>query len=511
LSGGLKPMTSLSRTALKSGAVRASHAPLEARTVEILQIGEGVFMRGFVDWMVDVANEKGAYAGGVAVAAPRRHHRPAALAAQEGLYTVLLRGRIDGADVIERRVVTTIQNVLDLYAQWDETRRLAASPGLKFLISNTTEAGIVDVAEPYDPAVCPESFPAKVAALLKTRFDALGGGKAPGLVVLPCELIEKNGASLRRIVLEHARRWGFDAAATEWIGERCRFFDTLVDRIVPGFPKDEAECLFAEWGYEDPLAIAAEPFHLWVIEAPGDVAEMLPLAKAGLNVMWTDDIRPYRERKVRLLNGPHTACALAAFLAGLDTVGETVADPLFSRLVQRVAFDEIAPYVPLPEAERLGYARAVLERFGNPFIRHELISIAFNSVSKWRVRLLPTVHDALAAGRGGPNLIAFSLAALIRFYQGRAKGEAFLGERAKGPYPIRDEPHVLAIMREAAALGPVVGASAVAARLIADARLWGEDLTQLGDLGGQVLGAYDAIERRGVRAALAERLAADGT
>jgi len=501
-------MNVLNRAALASGAVAAPHAPPGPRPVEILQIGEGVFMRAFVDWMVDVANEQGVYRGGVAVAAPRRHDCPPPLAAQDGLYTVLLRGREGGAEVLERRVVTTVQTVLDPYAQWRETTSVAASPALKFLVSNTTEAGIVDVAEAYDPGVCPVSFPAKVTALLKARFDALGGLDAPPLIILPCELIEDNGATLRRIVLEHARRWGFDEAAVAWIGEKCRFFDTLVDRIVPGFPRDEAESLFAEWGYRDPLAIVAEPFHLWVIEAPADVAEALPLAEAGANVVWTNDIRPYRERKVRLLNGTHTATALAAFLAGLDTVFEMVEDPLFQRVVSEVAFEELAPSVPLPETERLGYARSVLERFGNPFIRHELLSIAFNSVSKWRVRLLPPVKHALAAGRPAPGLIAFSLAALLTFYRGVKAGDGFVGRREKGEYPIRDEPAALAIMAESWALEPTVGAGAVAARLIADPRLWGEDLTKVGNLAALALAAFESIERRGVRGALEAHLSA---
>ena len=503
-------MMALSRAALESGAIRARHAPLEPRPVEILQIGEGVFLRGFVDWMVDVANERGVYAGGVAVAAPRRHDRPPALIAQGGLYTVLLRGRVGGADVAERRVVTTVQAVLDPYAQWDETLRLAASPALKFLISNTTEAGIIDVDEPYDAAVCPDSFPAKVAALLKARFDAIGGAAAPGLVILPCELIEKSGATLRRIVIEHARRWGFSAASIAWIGERCRFFDTLVDRIVPGYPKGEVESLFDEWGYRDPLAIAAEPFHLWVIEAPEDVAKTLPLARAGVNIVWTDDIVPYRERKVRLLNGTHTASALAAFLSGLDTVFEMVQDPLFARFVNRVAFDELAPCVPLPEPERLDYARSVLERFGNPFIRHELISIALNSVSKWRVRLLHPIKHALSGGTGAPRLLAFSLAALLWFYRGTTGDGAYVGTRQKGEYPIRDEPQVLEIMARAWALERAVGSGACATQLMADTRLWGEDLTKLGNLGADALAAFEAIERRGVRAALEDRLAVLG-
>ena len=180
--------------------------------------------------------------------------------------------------------------------------------------------------------------------------------------------------------------------------------------------------MFARWGYRDPLAVAAEPFHLWVIEGPPRIAAELPLAKAGLNVVWTGDLKPYRERKVRLLNGAHTAIALPAFLAGIDTVRETVEDPLFARYLQALLFDDIAPYVPLPDHERRAYAETVAERFANPFLRHELISIALNSVSKWRVRILPTVKDAVAAGRGAPPNLAFSLAALFRFYRGRAEG-----------------------------------------------------------------------------------------
>ena len=354
-----------------------------------------MFLRGFVDWMVDVANEKGVFGGGVAVAAPRRHQRPPPLLDQDCLYTVLLRARAGGVDVAERRVVTAVQTALDPYTQWDTVKELAASRALKFVVSNTTEAGIADVQERYDPDLCPTSFPAKAAALLKARYEALGS-EPPGLVFLPCELIEANGATLRRIVLDHARRWGFDAAFTDWVARKNRFLDTLVDRIVSGYPAAEAEALFAAWGYRDPLAVVAEPFHLWVIEGPQEIAAELPLAEAGLNVIVTDNLKPYRDRKLRILNGAHTATALAAYLAGLDTVEEMVADPLLSRYLRKLLFDEIVPEVRLPDAERRAYAELVLERFGNPFIRHELIAITLNSVSKWRVRILPTVKDALA-------------------------------------------------------------------------------------------------------------------
>ena len=501
-------MIVLSRAVLAEGQIDVAHASPSPRPIEILQIGEGVFLRGFVDWMVDVANEKGVFRGGVAVAAPRRHPHPPPLAAQDCLYTVLLRGRVGGVDVAERRVVTAVQAALDPYAQWDALLQLAGSRELRFVVSNTTEAGIADVPERYDRNLCPTSFPAKAAAILKARYDALGGGEAPGLVFLPCELIEANGATLRCIVLEHARRWEFDPAFADWVAEKNRFLDTLVDRIVSGYPAMEAEALFAEWGYRDPLAIVAEPFHLWVIE--GDIAAELPLAEAGLNVIVTDDLKPYRDRKLHILNGAHTATALAAFLAGLDTVEEMVNDPLFSRALETLLFDEIAPRVRLPDADR--YAESVLERFNNPFIRHELISISLNSVSKWRVRILPTVKDAVAGGAGAPPLLAFSLAALMWFYRGRIEGDAYLGSRDKGgDYPIRDDSQILGIMADRWGSAESGDAGEIAMLLMADARLWGENLISVGSLGTQARAAIEAIERRGVRAALETLLPVTGT
>ena len=242
-------MKSLSRRALASGELAFPHAPLVERPVRVLQIGDGVFLRGFVDWMIDVANAKGVLSMSVAVATARPHSAPPALAAQDGLYTVDLRGRLGGADIVDARVVSAVAAALDPHRQWNEMRRLAASPDLRFVVSNTTEAGLVDVVEPYASDVCPPSFPGKAAALSKARYDALGGDDAPGLVFLPCELIEANGAALKRFVLAHAERWGFAPSFAAWVETRCKFLDTLVDRIVPGFPKDEAEALFAAWGY----------------------------------------------------------------------------------------------------------------------------------------------------------------------------------------------------------------------------------------------------------------------
>ena len=463
------------------------------RPISVLQIGDGVFLRGFVDWMIDVANEKGVASLGVAVARARPHAEPPQLAAQDGLFTVLERGRVDGADFERRRIVSCIELAFDPHHEPETLRKLAASPELRFVVSNTTEAGIVDAPEPYDPAVCPQNFPGKVAWILKARFDALGGGEAPGLIFLPCELIEANGQTLRRYALAAAERWGFDGALRAWVERRCVFLDTLVDRIVPGFPAADAERLYAEWGYRDPLALAAEPYLLWAIE--GDLAEDWPLAQAGLNVVWTSDLKPYREAKLRLLNGVHTATAIPAFLAGLDTVGEVVADPLFSRYLHTLMFDEIAPYVPLPAAEREAYARSVLERFANPFLRHELIAITLNSVSKWRTRLLPVLKQAAAAGRASP-LIAFSFAALLLFYRGKAE---------RGSYPLRDEAAALALM--ASAWKGAGDAGPVADQLMRETRLWGDDLTKIANFADETRAAIADIGALGVRGAISRRLA----
>ncbi len=494
-------MSLLTRRALTRDLKGVAPADPAPRPIKVLQIGDGVFLRAFVDWMIDVANEKGTFDGGVAIAKARPGGSPRPFAAQENLFTVLLRGRVDGREVVDRRIVSSVQLALDPDTEWNRFLAIAASPDLRFVVSNTTEAGIVEVEEPLDPKVCPNSFPAKVAALLKARWSTLGPD-APGLVFLPCELIEANGTTLRRMVLGHARRWGLEAAFVDWIEDNNVFVDTLVDRIVAGYPEGEKATLFGEWGYEDPLAVAAEPFHVWVIQGPKAIAAELPLADAGLDVIWTDDLKPYRTRKVRILNGGHTASALAAYLAGLDTVEAMTRDPQISAFLRRVLIDEIVPQAPLPEAERRAYAATVLERFGNPFIRHELLSIALNSVSKWVVRVLPTIEDWVKDGKPAPDGLAFSLASLLWFYRGQRETGSVFGGRDRGAYPIRDDAYVLDIMVAAWAGVARGDAPAIARRLLAEPRLWGKDLTTVGDLSAQVETAIAAIEDAGVRGAL---------
>ncbi len=497
----------LSHALLETGRLRVSHSrSVRGTPVRILQIGDGNFLRAFADWMIDIANGAGLFNGRVTVVQPLPRGVAARLREQEGLYTVWLRGVLEGRPVDDRRVVSCVDRALEPYAQWAETVACAQDPSLRFVISNTTEAGIAHVEEPFGEDACPRSFPAKVASLLWARYRKLGGEASAGLVFLPCELIEANGRTLREIVLRHARAWALPAGFVEWVERRQVFCNTLVDRIVPGYPAGEADGFFAAQGYRDSLLVAGEPFHLWVIEGPARLADEFPLHRAGLQVVWTADLAPYRARKVRILNGAHTACALAAYGAGLDTVRQITEDPVLAGYLRRVMFDEIVPFVPLPDPERRAYAATILERFANPHIRHELISIALNSVSKWRVRVLPTVKDFAAARGCAPAGLAFSLAALLDFYRGRrGAGGEYEGVRPGGQtYPIRDDPAMIALLETAwSRWTPGAGLSEWVSAVLADERLWGEDLNLVAGLAGQVASSLERIRAEGVKPALA--------
>ena len=497
-------MLTLNRNLLADGHLKLeASAPSSLKPVSILQIGDGNFLRAFADWMIDVTNGAGLFNGRVTIAQPLARGIAELMKAQECLYTVILRGVQNGVAVDSRRVVSCVDKVLNPYVEWDAMLATAQDPTLRFVISNTTEAGIAYTEEPLLDGQCPGSFPAKVTALLLARFKALGGTASSGLVFLPCELIEANGTILRAYVLQYAEAWRLPTEFVTWVSEHNVFCNTLVDRIVPGFPAVEAEALYAQLGYKDPLLVAAEPFLLWVIEGPAAIADELPLHKAGLDVVWTTDLQPYRTRKVRILNGAHTASSLAAFCAGLDTVQSMTEDTVVSKFLDRVMFEEIVPFVPLPDAERLAYAQTIMERFANPSIRHELISIALNSVSKWSVRVLPTVKDYAARHGKAPVGLSFSLAALLNFYRGRmVKAGEYEGQRQDGAYPIRDNPEVLAIFN--AAWRQADDLERVVTHLLSDTRLWGEDLTGVSGLAEQTAAALARIKALGVKPAMAE-------
>lgn len=464
----------------------------------VLQFGEGNFLRAFVDWMIDRANAAGHTRAGVVVVQPIEKGLASMLNDQDGLYTCLIRGKEKGAVVDRRRVVTSVTRAINPYADWAALMACATAPAMRFLVSNTTEAGITYESLPK-PAGCPKTFPAKVTAVLHARFEAFSGATDKGLVMIPCELIERNGDKLKDCVLRYAADWGLGDAFQDWVKSACHFLNTLVDRIVPGYPREEAAAICDELGYEDKLLDAGEVFHLWVIEGPKAIAEELPLHKAGLEVIWTDDMTPYRTRKVRILNGAHTASVLGAYLSGLETVGEMMQDPVHGAFLRGAILEEVAPYLPLPEAEVKAFAEAVFERFENPFIRHELISISLNSVSKWRVRVLPSVKAYHEATKRLPRRLVFSLAALLDFYRCREEGEGYLGTRGEGRYPVRDDAEILSAMAEAWADHDQSKDTAVLVkRVLGEPRLWEEDLSAYPGMIEMVTISLDAILTLGV-------------
>lgn len=376
----------------------------------VIQFGEGGFLRGFVDYFLHKMNEKGVWDGKVVIVQPIEKGMCDMLTKANCEYNLYLRG-IDNSQVVnERTHIDVISRCVNPYTENDEYLKLAENPDFRFIISNTTEAGIEYLGTEKLTDKPAKSYPAKLTQLLYRRFE-LG---LDGFIIIPCELIDNNAVYLKEYVLKYAKLWELPDSFTEWINTKCDFCNSLVDRIVTGYPKDEAEKLFEEIGYEDNLLDTAEIFHLWVIE--GNHEDELPLNKAGFNVVWTDDVAPYKKRKVRILNGGHTSMVLGAYLYGLTNVLECLQDETVSAFLKKCLFDEIVPTLGNTKTD-IDFANAVVERFSNPFIKHMLLSIALNSVSKFKVRVLPTILEYKEKFNAYPPALTFSMAALIAFYR----------------------------------------------------------------------------------------------
>jgi tagaturonate reductase len=458
----------------------------------VLQFGEGNFLRAFIDWMFHRMNDSGLFNGSAVVVQPLDVGGVNQLNEQNGLYTLYLRGISNGQTVSGHEVITSISRGINPYSEWAAYLKTAGNPEMRFVVSNTTESGIVYEPTPI-PSGCPSSFPAKLTAWLAHRFELLGGSTETGMIFLPCELINHNGSKLKECILHHAADWELSDGFVQWIENDCTFLSTLVDRIVPGYPRDEAAAMSAELGYEDKLICAGEIFHLLVIEGPEELKAELPFDKAGLNVIWTEDMQPYRTRKVGILNGAHTASVLAAYLGGLNTVREMMEDADFGAYVKAAVFQEIVPVLPMDRAEAESFAAAVMERFMNPFIHHELLSISLNSVSKWTVRVLPSLQRYLAAEGKPPQLLSFSLAALIAFYK---------GDLREG-YSVSDDRSVVDFFAAAWASDDL---HAVVSSVLSQQPFWGEDLTQLSGLTEVVEETLSDILTLGARKAVAKRM-----
>lgn len=447
------------------------------RPTRIIQFGEGNFLRGFFDWQVQKMDDMGVFNGGVVVVQPRPGGHVAELEEQDRLYTVFTEGIENGQHVRNHETITVINETVDPYREWDRFLALAENPDTRIIVSNTTEAGIA--LDPSDAGgdIPPRGFPAKLARLLYRRFER----RLPGFLVLPCELVDDNGTKLRQAVLEYAHEVQLGADFEHWVDVENHFCSTLVDRIVPGYPVDQAESLWQELGYEDRQIVKTEPFSLWVIQAPDELLTELPLRSADLNVVITKDLRPYHDRKVYLLNGPHTTMASLARLAGFHTVGEVMADEALRAFVKAEMRQEISPVVRLPKEELESFADQVVERFDNPSIHHSLDSIALNGASKFRARLLPILNANLGTGRPLPQRICLALAGLLATYAG-------YGEKVAPPVD-----SVETVARFEACDG-----STYVPQILADTDLWGQNLTDIPELTELVSNDLARIESEGV-------------
>lgn len=468
---------------------RTNYEKKSERPIKIMQFGEGNFLRAFVDWIVQGMNDAGAINSDVVVIQPMPSGRVAELEKQDGLYTVCLEGIDKGEKVQSRDIINVLRDFVDPFKQYDKFLDYAKSEDLEVVVSNTTEAGITLDKNDTDFTKCPTSFPGKLLAFLEARYNHFNGAADKGLAIVPCELIDYNGRELKRILVELANIKGMDAKFIDWMTTACHYTSTLVDRIVPGYPRDNAAEICEAVGFQDNNIVKGEIFHLWVLEKEPFVQEKFPADKAGLNVIYADDITPYKQRKVKILNGTHTAIVPVAYLAGIDTVRESVEDEDVGRFAAELINDEIKPTIDLPKNEMDEFANSVVERFKNPFIRHELMSIALNSTTKFKTRLLPTYNDYRAKFGNSPKHILFSLASLIVFYRGKRGDEEI---------KLADDAKYLDFWKEVWALSDY---TEIAKKVLNFTELWEQSL-DVDDNLALVAGYVKSIVENGERAAL---------
>lgn len=469
------------------------------RPIKVVQFGQGNFLRAFVDYMIDVANERGQFNGNIVLVKSTERGNLDTFHAQDYQYTVSLRGVVDGTAQTTNRIITSVCDAVSAYSEYDRYMELAEIDTLRFVVSNTTEAGIVfDPTDKYEYAP-PKTFPGKLTKLLYRRFLQFAGDPTKGLIMLPVELIDDNGIVLKECVMKLIDLWKLDSAFKHWVEEACVFTSTLVDRIVTGYPKAaEAE----EWnklGYIDRLMVTGDPFALWVIESQKDISKELPLHQAGLPVIYTDNHKPYKQRKVRILNGAHTSFVLASFLAGNDYVKESMDDPEIHNFIMRTLYDEVIPTLTLPKQELEEFAAAVITRFNNPYVKHALLSISLNSVSKWRARCMPSLLGYHESTGKLPARLTFSLASLMAFYSGREiRDNALIGHRGDQEYRIVDDMDVLHFFLNNCKLSTCEFVEA----FLSQEAFFGQDLSKIPGLTAAVSAYLDDIKTNGMRDAL---------
>ena len=471
----------------------------------VMQFGEGNFLRAFVDYFFDLANEKAGFNGKAVLVQPIAPGLTDLINKQEGLYTLYLRGSEKGEKVDLKRVISSVSRCLNPYAgDWDKVLELARSKDLDIIVSNTTEAGIVHDTESTFDQVPPISFPAKLTRVLYERWQA--GQK--GIVMLSCELIDNNGKELLKCVNQYIEDWKLPEAFRKWVNEENIFCSTLVDRIVPGRIRDpqEVKALDEANGYEDPLSDVGEVFGVWIIEGPKELEDRLPFKKAGVPVHVVPDVTPYKKRKVRILNGAHTGFVLGAYLAGFDIVRDCMHDDVIRGFMNKMLYDEVIPTLPLDKKDVTEFAEAVQDRFNNPFVNHELMSISLNSTSKWRARNMPSFMTYVEEQGKLPACLTMSLAAYIAFYSSdiqELNDKGLVCRRPKGnEYTVSDDRWVLEFYNAHKEDTPEELVHAV----LTNEQMWGEDLTKVSGLEAATVENLKKIRTEGAKAAFASCL-----
>ncbi|NJX15705.1 tagaturonate reductase [Tamlana crocina] len=465
---------------------RANVGLEEKRPIKIVQFGEGNFLRAFVGYAFHELNNKADFNAGIAVVQPIGKGLVKMLNDQDGLYTLFMKGVKKGEEIQEVELIDNIVKGVDPYANFNDYLSLAKEESLEFVISNTTEAGIAYVASDTLDMQPPSSFPAKLTLFLHERFKHFNGDPNKGLTIIPCELINHNSETLKEILLKHVIDYNLSNDFKAWLLDHNSFHSTLVDRIVPGYPKDEIEAYNAQLNYQDSLIVAAEAFLLWVIEGGDDLKAQLPFHKTDLDVKIVDDMQPYRTRKVRILNGAHTAMVPFSLLYGNKTVKQSVDNEFTGKFINEAVFNEIIDTLEMDREELNSFADEIFDRFRNPFIIHNLSSIALNSISKFKVRVLPSLLGYIDVHGKLPTNLTFAFACLIRFYKGTWKG---------GNLPVQDGDDIVANFAK------IWGSNdyeKVAKEALSIEEYWGEDLTKVKNLTSAVALALKEIEANGV-------------
>jgi len=453
----------------------------------IIQFGEGNFLRAFVDWIVYNMNEKADFNSSIVVVQPIENGMVDMLNDQDCLYHLNLQGLDKGEKINSLELIDVISRGLNPYTQFDEYMKLAENPEMRFVVSNTTEAGIAfDPACKLDDAPA-KSYPGKLTQLLYHRFKTFNGAADKGLLVFPCELIFHNGTELKKCIEQYIELWELGEEFKNWFETACGVYSTLVDRIVPGYPRETIAEILEKIQLEDKLVVQAEIFHLWVIEAPEWVSKEFPADKAGLNVLFVPSEKPYHERKVTLLNGPHTVLAPVGYLSGLDIVREMIEDDVIGAFVRKVMFEELLPTLDLPKEELEKFASDVLDRFRNPYVKHFVTSIMLNSFPKFKTRDLPGLKIYLERKGELPAGLVLGLAGIITYYKGGKRGDVEIVPN--------DDKAITDLLTE---LWATASVEAVAKGVLAAEFIWGEDLNNVAGLTEKVISYLTSIQEKGM-------------